>query len=176
MIVAFRLGHRVPRDERMTTHIALVTRALGGDGMYYSGMRDEGMERSVMNVVKRWGGSFFVQYVEKPKKFLKELKAKGFVLVHLTMYGIPLDSVRIDPNQNMVIIVGGEKVPSWVYRLSDFNVSVTNQPHSEVAALALCLDRIWRGQELTLEFQKARFSGGIEIIPSERGKIIRKKP
>ncbi|MCK7488956.1 MAG: hypothetical protein MZU79_00960 [Anaerotruncus sp.] len=41
-----------------------------------------------------------------------------------------------------MIVVGAEKVPPEIYQLADWNVAVGNQPHSEVAALAITLDRI----------------------------------
>jgi tRNA (cytidine56-2'-O)-methyltransferase len=46
-------------------------------------------------------------------------------------------------------------------------VAVGSQPHSEVAALAVFLDRLFEGRELSREFE-----GGLKIIPSPRGKHI----
>jgi len=69
-----------------------------------------------------------------------------------------------------LIIVGAEKVPPYFYEVADFNVSVTNQPHSEVAALALFLDRYTKGA-----WQKKKFDGNIEIIPSNKGKKVKSK-
>jgi tRNA (cytidine56-2'-O)-methyltransferase len=54
-----------------------------------------------------------------------------------------------------------------MYQLADWNVAVGNQPHSEVAALAVFLDRLFEGQELTKEFD-----GGLKILPSPRGKHV----
>jgi tRNA (cytidine56-2'-O)-methyltransferase len=59
-------------------------------------------------------------------------------------------------------------VPGEVYQLSDWNISVTNQPHSEVAALSILLDRFFEGRELKKEFKNAR----IKIVPQEKGKKI----
>lgn len=66
-----------------------------------------------------------------------------------------------------MIIVGGKKVPSDVYYLSDYNVAIGNQPHSEVAALAVFLDRLFDGKETEIEFK-----GKIKILPQERGKKV----
>jgi len=88
--------------------------------------------------------------------------------VHLTMYGLHLDDVlpRI-PRENLLVIVGAEKVPAEVYRLSDLNVAVGSQPHSEVAALAVFLDRLLEGEGLQREFK-----GRLRIRPSARGKDV----
>ena len=51
------------------------------------------------------------------------------------------NATRSIPNDKpAVVVVGGTKVPSEVFHLSDYNISVGNQPHSEVAALAVFLD------------------------------------
>jgi tRNA (cytidine56-2'-O)-methyltransferase len=63
--------------------------------------------------------------------------------------------------------VGAEKVPVEMYDLADWNVAVGGQPHSEVAALAVFLDRLFQGEELELEFD-----GGLKIVPSSRGKQV----
>jgi tRNA (cytidine56-2'-O)-methyltransferase len=65
------------------------------------------------------------------------------------------------------VVVGAEKVPAEMYDLADWNVAVGNQPHSEVAALAVFLDRLFLGQELRLDFE-----GGLKIVPSSRGKRV----
>ena len=52
--------------------------------------------------------------------------------------------------------------------VSDFNVSIGNQPHSECAALAVFLDRFCEGKELAKEFGNAKK----RIIPQKRGKKI----
>ncbi len=61
-----------------------------------------------------------------------------------------------------------KKVPPEFYsaEVSDFNVAVGNQPHSECAAVAVFLDRFFEGKELARRFKKAK----IKIIPQERGK------
>ena len=70
-----------------------------------------------------------------------------------------------------MVVVGGEKVPPEIYQSADWNVAVANQPHSEVAALAIFLDRYFQGKQLDKKFQKAK----IKIIPQERGKLLSRK-
>ena len=74
-------------------------------------------------------------------------------------------------NKDVLLIVGSQKVPGEFYssEVSDFNVSVGNQPHSECSSLAIFLDRYFEGKELAKPFEKAK----IEIVPKERGKEIR---
>ena len=43
----------------------------------------------------------------------------------------------------------------WLVGDADFNVGVTNQPHSEVASLAVFLDRLFEGRELDREWVDA---------------------
>ena len=65
-------------------------------------------------------------------------------------------------------VVGGAKVPSDVFHHAQYNVAVGNQPHSEVAALALFMEG-WFGQGGTeRHFPDAR----LVIEPSARGKSV----
>jgi tRNA (cytidine56-2'-O)-methyltransferase len=68
------------------------------------------------------------------------------------------------------VLVGSQKVPSEFYSIevSDFNVAVGNQPHSECAALAIFLDRYFLGKSLGKSFENAK----LRIVPQERGKKI----
>jgi len=170
LLLVFRLGHRLPRDERISTHVALVARAFGADGVYYSGEKDEGLEESIRKVCENWGGDFFIDYEANPLRFLKNAKKK-FTLVHLTMYGMPLQKKinEIRKKGNVLVVVGSEKVPSEVYRIADYNIAIGNQPHSEVGALAVFLHEYFGGKQLNKKFKNAK----IEIEPSERGKRVR---
>ncbi len=71
-------------------------------------------------------------------------------------------------NRDLMIIVGAEKVPPAIYDLADLNVAAGSQPHSEVAALALLLDHLQDGRELTRTFDGVRH----EIIPMRKGKRV----
>ncbi|MBU2477332.1 tRNA (cytidine(56)-2'-O)-methyltransferase, partial [Candidatus Micrarchaeota archaeon] len=66
--------------------------------------------------------------------------------------------------------VGAEKVPPQVYEKSDYNISIGNQPHSEIAALAVFLHELFEGKELNKKFSK----GQIKIIPQKKGKKTKK--
>ena len=73
-----------------------------------------------------------------------------------------------DSESDILIIVGGAKVPTKVYKNSDWNVSVTTQPHSEVAALAVFQHLLMDGKEFDLEFEDPVF----EVIPTAQGKTV----
>jgi len=166
-----RLGHRPERDKRMTTHVGLVGRALGAKGMLLAS-DDKGIERSIKEVTKRWGGDFFVQTGVKWRDELKKWKQKGGKVCHLTMYGENvldvIAEIREGTNRIMVV-VGAEKVPYDIFEAADWNVAVGNQPHSEIAALALFLDYLQEGKELKTKFEHAE----LEIVPRRKGKEVK---
>ncbi len=168
-VVVLRLGHRPFRDQRLTTHVALTARALGAEGMILAERRDAELERVVEEVGREWGGSFWVEGGRPWREVVEEWRKKGGKVVHLTMYGRPLDEVLpLLRGHDLLVAVGAEKVPGEMFELADHNVAVGNQPHSEVAALAVFLDRLFGGEELRREFR----GGRKRILPSERGKRV----
>ncbi len=169
-VTVLRLGHRPIRDQRVTTHVGLAARAFGAEGIYIAA-EDAGLVQSLQDVVDRWGGQFFVQDRVKWRRCIQEWKAEGGTVVHLTMYGMPVQQVvtGIRACERVLVVVGAEKVPGEVYGLADFNVAVTGQPHSEISSLAVFLDRLFEGRELDREFPGAR----IRVEPSEKGKKTR---
>jgi len=153
----------------MTTHCALAARALGCNKMIYSGEKDAETEKSVKNVVERWGGEFEIEYEKNWKGFLKKWHGK---VILLTMYGINLPDIIHEIkslNEDLVVIIGSEKVPADVYDYVDYQIAVTNQPHSEVAALAVFLDHYFEGKELEKIFSNPK----IEIVPKMKGKEVK---
>lgn len=170
MITVLRTGHRIARDKRITTHVALVARAFNADKILIDTL-DKKIEETILSTCDRFGGDFEIETGVNAKKIIKNWEG---VVVHLTMYGKTLDKSlqEIDKNKDLLIVVGAEKVPGYVYEMADFNISVGNQPHSEVSALAIFLDRYLEGQWL-----KKEFNGKIEIFPCDKGKrVISRKP
>ncbi|MBI2078804.1 MAG: tRNA (cytidine(56)-2'-O)-methyltransferase [Euryarchaeota archaeon] len=166
MIEVLRLGHRRARDARITTHVCLVARAFGADGVVVA-EKDDALEKTVRDVVGRFGGPFTVRTGQAWKPYVKEWKKRGVVL-HLTMYGEPLERVASTVRgRDALIVVGAEKVPGDLYELADHNVAVGNQPHSEVAAIAIALDRLTDGA-----WARRHFEGPVEIVPNPRGKTL----
>ncbi len=168
MITVLRLGHRPQRDKRITTHVCLVARAFGADRVIIT-TKDEKIEKNVMDVVERFGGNFEISTGIPWKNVVREFSG---IVVHLTMYGLPVDNVisEIPKNKDLLIIVGAEKVPHEIYEIADFNIAIGNQPHSEVAALAIFLDRYFGGKELNRDFPNAK----MRIVPQRKGKKVLK--
>ena len=165
-VEVLRLGHRPIRDKRITTHIALVARAFGADAMVMP-EADENIKTSVSKLVESWGGEFSIKIAEDWKSYVKNFKGK---VVHLTMYGMPVEEKVGEIKGDVLIVVGSEKVPREAFDLADYNISIGNQPHSEVSALAIFLDRFFDGVAL-----KKRFEGKLEITPSNNSKIVNSK-
>jgi len=165
MIEVLRIGHRPARDKRITTHVCLVARAFGDDSAVVD-TADRSIEKTLAGVNRRFGGAFSVRTGVPWARHIREFSGTK---VHLTMYGTSLEEavVRIPKAAPVLVIVGSTKVPPLVYELADFNVSVGNQPHSEVAALALFLDRWHQGRELRKDF-----GGRLKVVPSARGKKV----
>ena len=163
MITVLRLDHRVGRDTRITTHVCLTSRAFGADKVILSGQQDNHIIESVERIVDNWGGDFQVEYDKNFMKVIREHKRNGFEVIHLTMYG-----KQVCDGKDKLIIVGGAKVPTEVYEEADWNLSVTNQPHSEVAALAICLHYIMDGEEFNTVYEDSK----MEIIPNNEFKEV----
>jgi len=170
-VVVLRIGHRIPRDSRITTHVCLTARALGADGVYISDVHDRELMETVRSVSKRFGGNFLVESGRSWRSTVSEWKRAGGKVVHLTAYGLPLPKVirairRSDGDK--LVVVGAEKVPGELYGIADWNVAVTNQPISEVSALGIFLDWFFEHSRLEALFPNSE----IKIVPSERGKNV----
>lgn len=168
MIAVLRLGHRPQRDMRVTTHVGLTARALGAAGMFIAA-DDRGVVASIRDVADRFGGEFFVEDKVGWKSCIKRWKDDGGCVVHLTMFGLNLPDVEVEikSHKDVLVIVGAEKVPGEVYQLADFNVAVTNQPHSEIAGLAVFMDHI-APDALNREFPGAK----VKVSPCACGKLV----
>ena len=175
-IDVLRLGHRKGRDPRITTHLALVARAMGADRFLLGGDEDEKMFENVRSVEERFGQAMALEYLASPLGWLRTFAKKDAgdgqpgTVVHLTMYGIPhrqaIPQIRRD--RPLTVVVGGAKVPAEAFSLAHHNVSVGQQPHSEVAALALFLDAWTEGAGLNRTFEHPQ----LVIHPSARGKKV----
>ena len=168
MITVLRIGHRPARDKRVTTHVALTARAFGAQRVLVD-TKDAALEKTVRSLVRRFGGPFDIETGVSWRSVMRDFSGTK---VHLTMYGQRLGDVLPKiPRDELLVVVGAEKVPADLYRLADVNVAVGNQPHSEVAALAVFLDRLLEGAGLRHEFQ-----GRLRIHPSARGKDVAETP
>ncbi|MGC9516451.1 MAG: tRNA (cytidine(56)-2'-O)-methyltransferase [Methanomicrobiales archaeon] len=170
-ISVLRLDHRRKRDARITTHVCLTSRAFGAKEVILSGERDKKLMENVEDVVKRWGGPFKISYQKNYLNFMEQWQNKGGEVIHLTMYGNPIQEVVKTiqkTGKDKLIVVGGARVPTKVYKTADWNVAVTNQPHSEVSSLGVAMHMLLDGKEFELDFN----GGEMEVVPSKKGKKV----
>jgi tRNA (cytidine56-2'-O)-methyltransferase len=172
----------------MTTHVGLTARALGADQAILAGDASKSVD-TVRDITDRFGGPFAVELTESPRRVLREWDG---AVVHLTMYGERIQNVEAeirrahrgsegdgdgedadgagdgDEGEPILAVVGSQKVSFDVYEAADWNVGVTNQPHSEVAGLAVFLDRLFDGRELDREWIDA----DRRVVPEETDKTV----
>lgn len=177
-IVVLRWGHRPQRDARLTTHVGLVARALGASGIILSDIEDRRIQETIDKVTRRWGGKFLFEMGTPWKEAVSNWKKEGGIVVHLTAYGENIETSNVltqikNSEKDILVMVGSQKVPKEFFfeEVSDFNVAIGNQPHSECASLAVFLDRLSEGKALAESFPAAK----VRIIPRKRGKRIVEK-
>ncbi len=126
----------------------------------YLSKPDSRVVTTIDEVVAKFGGDFEIEPLSNPRKFAKNWEGR---IVHLTMFGLPLEDFedKLRKEQSPILfIVGAEKVPPWTFEYADYNISIGNQPHSEVSALAISLSR------LNENYVDQNFDGPLQVIPS----------
>jgi tRNA (cytidine56-2'-O)-methyltransferase len=155
----------------------MVARAFGASSFVLANVKDDEIKNVVQRISASWGGRFdFI--MELPwKQVVDEWHRRGRVVVHLTAYGENIETsdvmARIKATgRDLLVIVGSQKVPRAFFssEVSDYNVAVGNQPHSEISALAVFLDRLYEGRELGGDFDDAK----LRIVPQKHGKSVAK--
>ena len=161
-IEVLRIGQRVVRDDRVTTHVALVARALGASKIYMNEV-DPDIKNTLEKINDTWGGNFEIQFFSDWKDIIN-MKKNDYKIVHLTMYGEDINKIhsKIQKEEKILVVVGAEKVPRGIYEKADYNVSIGTQPHSVISALAILLDRIQQGEQFNIKFSDSKRI----IIPS----------
>ena len=167
-IEVLRIGQRILRDDRVTTHVALGARALGASKIYMTEINPE-IKDTINKINNTWGGKFEIEFISNWKNVIISKKNTSKI-IHLTMYGENINEIQKDIREenDILIVVGAEKVPREIYDYADYNVSVGNQPHSEISALGIVLDRIQNGKQFEKEFENSKRV----IIPSKNGKNV----
>ena len=93
-IAVLRLGHRLVRDDRTTTHVALVSRAFGCKKIFMSDVDDSILE-TMKKVCADWGGSkeFDIEIIQNWKSVINSWKRNKGIVIHLTMYGVNIENI-----------------------------------------------------------------------------------
>ncbi len=169
VIEVIRIGQRVVRDDRVTTHVALVARAFGAKKILMTEVNPD-IKDTLEKINNTWGGDFSIEFIDSWKPVIKMKKENSFKIVHLSMYGEEINDIQSDlrKEEKLLIVVGAEKVPREIYEYADYNIGIGSQPHSEISALAILLDRIQQGNQFNIVFSGAKR----KIIPTKNGKNV----
>jgi tRNA (cytidine56-2'-O)-methyltransferase len=169
VIEVVRIGQRVVRDDRVTTHVALVARAFGAERIYMNEINPE-IKETLGKINDSWGGNFSIEFMDSWKQILKMKKENNFKIIHLTMYGENINEIqsKLRKEEKLLVVVGAEKVPREIYEYADYNIAIGSQPHSEISGLAILLDRIQNGAQFNNTFSNAKR----RIIPTKKGKNV----
>ncbi|SVB85699.1 uncharacterized protein METZ01_LOCUS238553, partial [marine metagenome] len=102
-----RIGQRVVRDDRVTTHVALVARSFGARKIFMNEINSE-IKDTISKINKTWGGDFEIEMIENWKRIIKEKKNQSVKIVHLTMYGQNINNIekKIRNEDKILIVVG----------------------------------------------------------------------
>jgi len=138
-ISVLRIGERLVRDDRVTTHAALVARAFGAARIYMSDIGGS-IPRTLDAVREAWGGDFEVVPTPSWRRVLAGAPARGERVVHLTMYGVPVGEAapRIAGEESILVVIGAGKVPREVYDASVLKCGEGRGDYWAISALA-CL-------------------------------------
>ena len=93
VIEVVRIGQRVVRDDRVTTHVALVSRAFGAEKIFMTEVNPE-IKDTLEKINKTWGGNFIVEFIDNWKSIVKNKKKDGFKIIHLSMYGEKINNIQ----------------------------------------------------------------------------------
>lgn len=167
MISVLALGRN---SYAVSLNLCLTARALGASEITFIGKNDKKLSNYIKKVNEKWGGRFRVQFIKNYTEFLKS--ATKYAKIYLTQFGEPLRKkiYSLKTYKNMVLIVSPNTKSSKVQTLSDFNISVSAQPHCSAAAVAVFLHEFYNGRELAMHFENAK----LKVVSSSKGIEIKK--
>ena len=73
VIEVVRIGQRVVRDDRVTTHVALVSRSFGAEKIFMTEVNPE-IKDTLEKINNTWGGNFIVEFIDNWKSVVKNKK------------------------------------------------------------------------------------------------------
>jgi tRNA (cytidine56-2'-O)-methyltransferase len=74
-VIILRLGYRLGRDPRITTHLALVARALGATKFLFSGDEDDRLPENIESVNQRFGGDMSCSTCEESNGLVEKIRS-----------------------------------------------------------------------------------------------------
>ena len=105
-IEVLRIGQRILRDDRVTTHVALVARAFGASKIYMTEINPE-IKDTINKINNTWGGKFEIEFISNWKNVIISKKNTSKI-IHLTMYGENINEIQKDiREENDILIVVG---------------------------------------------------------------------
>lgn len=136
--------------------LCLTSRALGASEITFIGKKDPRLIRYVNSINRKWGGTFRVSFAKNLNEILKN--SEKAIKVYLTKFGVPLQSKdnMIRTYKNIILITTTKDIPN-IHKITDFNISVTSQPHCDTAAIAIFLHEYYKGRELAMHFENAKY-------------------
>ena len=145
--------------------LCLTARALGASEITFIGKTDKKLLKHLNALNKAWGGTFKVSFAKSYQEVIKS--SSKYVKVCLTRYGIPLQNkiYALKTYKNIVLIVPSSATKDVSKYTPDFSISVTSQPHSGSAAVAIFLHEFYSGRELAMHFENAKY----KLVEKENG-------
>jgi len=167
MITVLSIGEG---NYRVRLNMCLTARAFGAARIVFIGSRDSRLVGYIGKLNYKWGGAFKVDFSTNAAKAIKSFNK--YKKIYLTMFGVPLKQVEytLKTYKNILLIVTAKDWEASLSKLTDFDVSITTQPHAQVASIAIFLHEFFNGRELAVQFQNARY----KIVPKPKGAQIRK--
>ncbi len=156
-------------DYGLSVDLALAARAFGAQQIVFTSERSDRLVRHFKSVVSKWGGSFEVLFTKDWIGFVKE--KRNYKSVYLTQFGLPFSKVSsiIKTYKNLVVIISTDGARGAAAH-SDFNVSISTQPHVSISALAIFLHEFYSGRELAMHFENAKY----RVVPAAHAmKLVR---
>ena len=82
VIEVLRIGQRLVRDDRVTTHVALVARAFGATRIYMNEINPE-IKDTLEKINNTWGGDFDIEFIDNWKNVIKKRKSESAKIVQI---------------------------------------------------------------------------------------------
>ncbi len=138
--------------------LCLAARALGASEITFTGKSDKQLLSKIKKMNIKWGGKFKVSFTANYKDLIS--RSEKAIKIYLTRYGTSLNEKArmISTYKNIILIVTQKDDVEYVRKnIADFNVSITRQPHCSSAAVAIFLHEYYKGRELAMHFENAKY-------------------